>query len=291
MITVFGASGHTGGAAAAHLLEQGKPVRAVGRSADKLAKLERAGAELCVGDIEDPALVRRALAGAEAAYLLIPPNLTTEDFPGYQRRIADNLASGVETAGVGHVVLLSSIGAHQPQGTGPILGVRGFEERLRSIGPLHALFLRAGYFMENLFMSMGPVKAQGVYPGPMPPDAAMALIASADIGAYAGRRLARLDFQGKSVVHLLGPQLLSQDEIARLLGAAVGSPVRYAQVTLEEVEQGMLRSGLSPSVVSSYMEMYRGAARGLVAPDERGGPVERAPTTFEAFAKEALAAA
>jgi uncharacterized protein YbjT (DUF2867 family) len=290
MITVFGASGHTGGAAAAHLVKQGKRVRVVGRHRARLATLEEAGAEAWVGDMEDAGFVRRALRGADAAYLLIPPNLAADDFRRYQRRVTESLSRGVEEAEVGHVVLLSSIGAQHRQGTGPIVGVHEFEQRLARIESLDALFLRAGYFMENLFMGATSVRNLGVHADPLPPEATMAMIASADIGVYAGRRLERLDFRGKSVVHLVGPQTLSQAEIARILGQAVGKPVRYAQVPFEVVERGMLEGGLPPSVVSSFMEMYRGAAAGLVAPED-DGLVEHAPTTFETFAKSAFAAA
>ncbi len=290
MITVFGASGHTGGAAAAYLLKQGKKVRVVARHRDKLASLIAAGGEPVVGDIEDPGFVRQALVGAEAAYLLIPPNLATDDFAGYQRRVGENLANGVEGAKVGHVVLLSSIGAQHSQGTGPIVGIHELEKRLAKIGRLNALFLRAGYFMENVFTGMGSIKAQGIYAGAMPPDVAMPMIASADIGLYAGQRLERLDFQGKSVVHLLGPQPVSQADVARILGQAVGKAVRYAQVSIDEVEKGMLQGGLRPSVVSAFMEMQRGSAKGLVAPEE-GKPIEHAATTFETFAKNVFAPA
>jgi hypothetical protein len=43
-------------------------------------------------------------------------------------------------------------------------------------------------------------------------------------------------------------------------------------------------------VVEVFMEMSRGASRGLVAPEE-GGPVVQGPTTFESFAKQMLAPA
>jgi uncharacterized protein YbjT (DUF2867 family) len=243
-----------------------------------------------VGDIEDGGFVRQALAGAEAAYLLIPPNLVTDDFRAYQKRVVENLASGVEAARVGHVVLLSSIGAHHREGTGPIVGVHEFEERLSKIGSLAALFVRAGFFMENVFMGLGSIKEQSVYGAPMPPDATVEMIASADIGAYAGQRLERLDFTGKSVVHLLGPTPVAQVEIARILGQAVGKAVRYAQVSFEVVEKGMLQAGVKPSVVAAFMEMYQGAAKGLVAP-EPGQPVAHAPTTFESFAQNVFAPA
>jgi len=290
MITIFGASGHTGGAAAAYLLKRGKKVRVVGRQREKLAALVKAGAEECVGDIQDGRFVRDALAGAEAAYLLIPPNMAAPDFRAYQKRVTEALVSGIEATGVGHVVLLSSIGAHHSQGTGPIVGLHEFEGRLRKIANLHALFLRAGFFMENVFMGMGTIKAKGIYGSPMPAQAAVRMIASSDIGDYAGGRLDRLDFSGKSVVHLLGPKDVSQTELVTTLGQAIGKQVGYVQLSLEDSEKGMLQAGLPPAVVSVYMEMQRGAGQGLVAPEE-GGPLEFAPTTFETFAKQVFAPA
>ena len=157
MICIFGASGNTGGAAAAHLLGSGKKVRVVGRKREKLAALAKAGAESCVGDIENAGFVREALSGAEGAYVLIPPNMATDDFRAYQARLVETLAGGIEAAKVGHVVLLSSLGAHHAEGTGPIVALHHFEERLKKIAGLSALFLRAGFFMENVLMGLGSV--------------------------------------------------------------------------------------------------------------------------------------
>jgi len=289
MITIFGASGNTGGAAAAHLLKVGKKVRVVGRHADKLARFTQAGADSAVGDIEDPTFVRVALTGAEAAYVLIPPNMATDDFRAYQQRLVDAYVAGIEATGVRHVVLLSSIGAHHREGTGPIVALHGFEERLKKIASLNALFLRAGVFMENVLMGMASVKAQGVYTGTMPADASVPMIASADIGHYVGSRLERLDFSGKSVVHLIGPKAVSQTELVTTLGQALGKPVRYQQVSFEDVENGLKQAGLKPGFISVFMEMYRGAGKGLVAPED-GGTVVQAQTTFDTFATQVLAA-
>jgi uncharacterized protein YbjT (DUF2867 family) len=293
MICVFGASGNTGGAAAAHLLKSGKSglkVRVVGRQREKLTALAKAGAESCVGDIENAGFVREALAGAEGAYVLIPPNMATDDFRAYQARVVDTLASGIEAAKVGHVVLLSSIGAHHASGTGPIVALHHFEERLKKIAGLNALFVRAGFFMENVLMGLGSVKAQGIYGGPMPAEAAVPMIAPADIGSYAGGRLERLDFSGKSVIHLIGPKAVTQTELVTILGQAIGKPVQYVQVSMADVEQGMKQAGLKPSLVSIFLEMYQGAGKGLVAPEE-GGVVVQAPTTFETYARQVFAPA
>ena len=290
MITVFGASGNTGGAAASFLLQQGKKVRVVGRQRARLARLTKAGAEAAVGDLENGIFAQEALSGAEAAYVLIPPNMQASDFRAYQRRVVNTLGDAIEAAGVGHVVLLSSIGAHHSAGTGPIVGVHEFEQRLSEIPGLNALFLRAGFFMQNVLMGLASIKATGTYGSPMPAEAAAPMIAASDIGTYAGIRLAHLDFSGKSAVHLLGPRGLSQTEVVETLSKAIGKPVRYAQVSLDEVEKGMRQGGLSPSVVSVFMEMNRAAGQGLVAP-EQGVPVEHASTTFESFAQNVFAPA
>lgn len=287
MITIFGASGNTGGAAASHLLEVGKKIRVVGRHPDKLARFTQAGADSAIGDLEDPAFVRAALSGADAAYLIIPPNLATDDFRAYQERLVDAYVAAVEATGVRHVVLLSSIGAHHREGTGPIVALHGFEERLKKIPSLNALFLRAGVFMENVRMGMASVKAQGLYASPMPADASVPMIASADIGTYAGSRLERLDFSGKSVVHLIGPKAVSQTELVAILSQALGKPVRYQQVTFDAVEKALGQAGMKPATISLFMEMNRGAVKGLVAPEE-GGTVVQAQTTFETFAKRGL---
>jgi uncharacterized protein YbjT (DUF2867 family) len=290
MITVFGASGNTGGAAAARLLKVGKKVRVVGRHKEKLASFTQAGAEAAVGDIENAGFVRQALSGAEAAYVLIPPNMATDDFRAYQQRLVDCYVAGIEATGVRHVVLLSSIGAHHREGTGPIVALHELEERLKKIPPLNALFLRAGFFMDNVLMGLGSVKAQGVYTSTMPADASMPMIHSADIGNYVASRLERLDFSGKSVVHLIGPKAVSQTELASILSQAIDKPVRYQQVSFDDVEKGLKQAGMKPSVVSIFMEMYRGAGKGLVAPEE-GGVVAQAQTTFETFAKQVFAPA
>ena len=53
MITVMGATGHTGKKITQALLKAGEKVRALGRTESKLAELKSAGAEVLVGDTND----------------------------------------------------------------------------------------------------------------------------------------------------------------------------------------------------------------------------------------------
>ncbi len=62
---VAGASGQLGGAIARQLLAAGFPVRALGRRRDKLADLERAGAEIAAVNLLDGAKLQDACKGVE----------------------------------------------------------------------------------------------------------------------------------------------------------------------------------------------------------------------------------
>ena len=110
-VTVLGATGKTGGTAAERLLAAGVKVRAVGRSADKLAALKKRGADAIVADVGDVAALTEALRGSDAAYLMIPGDYTKPDMLGQYARASETIARAVQDAGVRRAVFLSSLGA------------------------------------------------------------------------------------------------------------------------------------------------------------------------------------
>jgi uncharacterized protein YbjT (DUF2867 family) len=69
MITVMGATGHTGKKIAAALLKAGEKVRTLGRSENKLAELQTSGADVLAGDTTDAAFLSKAFRGADAVFL------------------------------------------------------------------------------------------------------------------------------------------------------------------------------------------------------------------------------
>jgi uncharacterized protein YbjT (DUF2867 family) len=290
MIVVLGSTGNTGKVATEVLLGRGEPVRAVGRRRERLEPLAKLGAEPCTADLEENGSLTLALRGARSAYLLIPPNFVVEDFVAYQERVIEALVRGVREAGVGHVVVLSSLGADHAQGTGPIVGLHRLEQALGTVPGLSALFVRAGFFMENLLLNAGLIKTRGINGSAAPPDAPMELIATADIGRYVADRLAAGDFSGPRVVNVVAPRPYTMAEATRILGAAVGRPgLEYVQFGYDELEQGLRAMGLRPQMAALYVEMYRGASQGLLA-FEPGTETVRQPTSLEAFSPTFAAA-
>jgi len=148
MLVVLGATGHTGSVVAQTLLAHKQPVRVVVRSADQVANWVAKGTEAAVASLDDQAALTKALQGASGVYLLIPPNYGATAWLAEQRRRVDQMAEAVQASGIAHVVVLSSIGAHLPDGTGPIRAARYGEQRLTAVAP-NVTILRPGYFIDN----------------------------------------------------------------------------------------------------------------------------------------------
>jgi uncharacterized protein YbjT (DUF2867 family) len=185
MYVILGATGHTGSIAAQTLLSKGEHVRAVGRNKDRLAAMAARGAEPFVADQTDSAALTRAFQGARAVYFMAPPAPASPDYLGLQLQVADAAAVALEAAKVRYAVALSSYGAERESGSGPISGLHPVEDRLKRVPGLNVVFLRAGYFMENLLPQVDAIKNFGVLAGPVRADAMLPMIATRDIGAAA----------------------------------------------------------------------------------------------------------
>ena len=285
MHVVLGATGHTGQAAAEHLLERGKTVRVVVRDAAKGEPWKARGAEVAVAELSDAAALAAALAGAEGAYVLVPPQYGVDDMLGAQRRIVDSLAGAIQRSGVPQVVLLSSIGAQRPSGTGPIVSLHRAEGALRSAAK-SVTALRAAFFLENWVPFLGAVREKGVLPSFLPPDRPVPMVATRDIGRVAADLLLE-PRPGVRVVELSGPRDLTPRDVADALGRRLGRAVRVEPLPLEAVEPSFVAAGMSADVARLFREMYGalieggiawegGAAealRGRLGPDEVLGPL------------------
>ena len=292
MIVVTGATGRTGRRVAEMLLAKGEKVRALGRDTKKLAPLVGLGAEPFVGKVGDVPYLMAAFADAEAIYLLLPEDLSQQDLRAHQERVSDCYAAAIANARVRFVVNLSSIGAQHAKGTGPIAGLHNQEQKLDRIAGLNVLHVRAAYFMENLFLSMAPLRATGTLPGGMRGDVPMPWIATNDIGTYAAARLAARDFSGSSVQELHGQRDISMNEAASIVGKAIGrTDVSYVQVPSPRLESDLRKMGLPEKTAKLIIEMWEGANAGLIVPQEGRSARNTTPTSLESFVSEVFAPA
>ena len=287
MYVVIGATGHTGSVVAEKLLSKGETVRVASRDARKLDRLKQQGGETFVGDVTDASAMARAFSGADAAYLMLPPNMASPNVLAHAERVTESLASGVEKNGVRHAVVLSSIGADKADKTGPVLGLRNLEQKLEAISGLNALFLRAGYFTENILPQVGIIQQLGHMAGPVRSDLALPMIATRDIGAAAAELLARRDFQGKQRRELHGARDISYAQVAKIVGAAIGKPdLTYQQVPAAQIKPALTQMGMSPNMADLLLEMADALNSGYMRALEPRSAQNTTPTTIETFVAE-----
>lgn len=284
MYAITGATGNTGSVIADKLLARGEKVRVIGRNRSRLDPFVKRGAEPVVADATDAGAMTKAFAGAKAVYLMIPPNLAAPDATGYQERVSDALSAAAERAGVENAVLLSSIGADKKDGTGPVLGLHNFEEKLSRISKLKALYLRAGYFMENLLPQVGVIKSFGIVGGPVRGDLRLPMIASHDIGSHVAAMLLALTFDGRRARELQGQRDVSYDEVAAIVGNAIGRPgLRYSQLPPEQLKPAFAQMGMSASVADGLLEMADAMNSGHMVALEPRSPENTTATSIEKF--------
>ncbi|HEY6265790.1 MAG TPA: NAD(P)H-binding protein [Candidatus Acidoferrum sp.] len=287
MYAILGASGNTGSIVANKLLEQGKKVRVIGRDSKRLVPFVSRGAEAVVADAVDAEALSKAFAGAEAVYAMTPPNVTSNNYLGYQDQVTEAVAKAIEAAGVKYAVTLSSIGADKPNKNGPVAGQNHMEKRFAQISGMNALHLRPGYFMENTLPQAGIIRQFAMMAGPVNGDLPLPMIATRDIGAAAGAALLQLDFTGQQTHELLGPRDLSYLEIARIVGTAIGKPaLAYIQLPAEQVIMALTQMGLSKNVATLICEMSDALNSGHMKALEPRSPANTTPTSFETFVQE-----
>ena len=285
MYAITGASGNTGGKVAEALLGHGAKVRVIGRDTNRLARF--AGADPFAADLTDADAVSKAFDGARAVYVMLPPNPSSPDVRAYQERASDALASALKKTSATHVVVLSSIGADKSEKNGPVVGLHNLEQKVNSIVGLNALHLRAGYFMENLLPQIGVIRNLGILAGPVCADLRLPMIATRDIGAAAAEALLKRDFTGKQTRELLGQRDVTYQEIAPIIGKAIGrEDLAYRQAPPDQLKPALVQMGMSSNMADLLIEMAEALNSGHMTALEPRSERNTTPTSIETFVSE-----
>jgi uncharacterized protein YbjT (DUF2867 family) len=236
LIVVTGATGHQGGATARELLAKGHSVRAVTRKPDGPAarELERLGAQVVAGDLDDAASLERALSGAWGVYAVQntwEAGVEREEVQG--KRIAEI----ARNLGVHHYVYASVASAHRNTGIPHFENKWRIEEKVRSLAfPSHTV-VRPVFFMENL-LSPGflPEIQQGRLSVALDPNTGLQMIAVHDIGKYGAWAFENhAALNGRAID--IASDRLTMDQTAAAIGEASKHHVKFVQVPLEAVRK------------------------------------------------------
>ena len=285
MIVVTTPTGQIGSKLVRLLLEQDEKVRVVVRDASRLEESVRAQAEIVIGSHDDPAVLDRALPGAQALFWLVPPDPRASSAEAHYLRFARAGATAVARHDVGHVVGVSSAGHGWPAPAGVLSAAFAMDAELRTSGAAYRA-LSMPFYMENLLRQLDAICEQGAFYLTCAGDVPLASIATQDIAGAAARLLTDPSWTGQVNLPVFGPDRLTPEGMAEVIGQELGRPVTYRRMSLDDYASLLRSQGAADQAVKDLTEAFAAQDHGIY--DADWATAEPTPTDFRTWCREVL---
>lgn len=285
-IIITGSLGNVAKPLAQQLISEGHNITVISSNETKKDEIEALGAKAAIGSIANLDFLVKTFEGADAAFLMTPPNMGGVNIVENTINTGKNYAGAIKQTGIKRVVMLSSIGVESPVENGPIKGLHFIEKFYNDLENTSVTFLRAGYFYLNFFNDIPLIKNAGIIGANFPQDVKVPLVHPKDIAKAAAEELVK-NFEGKNVKYIVSDERKTS-EFAQVFGNAIGKPdLPWIEFKDEDSLNGMLQAGLPQEMAELYTEMGRGIRTGVVQKDfiEHGSVVD-GKIKLEEFAKE-----
>lgn len=286
MLVVTAPTGLIGHQVLEKVLDRGEPVRVIVRDPARLPARIRERVEVVTGSHGDLDVVTAAFAGADAVFWLAPPNPQAASveaaFVGFTRPACEAFVS----QGVKRVVGVSALGRGVSDHAGYVTASLAMDDLIASTGVGYRA-LTMPSFMDNLLHQVVPIKTQGVFFSPIPGDRKAPTCATRDIAAAAATLLLDPSWSGNGAVPVLGPEDLSNDDMAEIMSEVLGQPVRFQQLAGEAFAATLTDRGMSQAMVQGMVDMMVAKAEGLDNAEPRTAQATT-PTSFRQWCVEVL---
>ena len=284
-ILVTSAAGRTGAAAVLQLLEKGFPVRAFVRRRDARSEaLEKAGAQIAVGDLFDLRDLRKALVGVQRAYYCPP-------FAANLLNGAMLFAIAAEEAKLEVVALMSG---WNPHSTHPSIVTREHwiaNQLYRWMPSVDVIHINPGIFAFLYLLGLPAIKHFGMLVAPFG-NGKNAPPSNEDIARVAVGVLANPGPHVGKSYRPTGPELLSPHDIAGILTNVTGRKVKYKDSSMKMFAKAAKALGASEFEIAQiryYAEEIRHGAYETGAPTDHVERItDRKPESFESIARRYL---
>ncbi|MBJ6766079.1 SDR family oxidoreductase [Myxococcaceae bacterium JPH2] len=259
-LLVTGAAGQLGRQVLELLLAANAgPLIATTRDPEKLRDFQARGVTVRAADFDAPDTLAQAFAGAERMLLI-----STDDLTRVGRRLTQhrNAVAAAVAAGVKHVVYTSLT---HPDASSPITFAgdhRGTEEALAK-SPLGYSVLRNNLYADLLLYTLPRALASGQLVSATG-DGGVGFVTREDCARAAVAALTD-GFEGRRVLDVTGPEVLTYAQVARLATELLGRPVTAVSVPREALEEGMKQAGLPPPLAAALASIDAGIAQGKTA--------------------------
>lgn len=265
-LALTGATGAVGSIAARHLAEAGLTARLIVRDAARAPDLT--GFEIAAFSREGGPALLAALSGIDTVLMV-----SAREDDGRLLLHQDFVDAAVRS-GVRQIVYLSFVGAAEDATNLTVRDHGATESYLRDCG-LDVTIIRSNFYVETLleFVHENQISAPAS-------DGRIAAVARADVGAAVGAVLADPKTHVGQVYELSGPQALTLDDVAALLGPVLGAPIAYTAQTDDEARRQMTENGVPAELLEAWLSAcvaIRHGIHGHVTDDVRH-LTGRAPT-------------
>jgi uncharacterized protein YbjT (DUF2867 family) len=287
VIVVTTPTGQIGSQLVRQLLDQDKEVRVIVRDASRLDDTVRERVETIDGSHDDPAVLDKALPGAEALFWLVPPR------PGPQAPSAEEHylsfarmgAAAIAHHDVGHVVGVSSAGHGWSTPAGVLSAAFAMDAELGKSGAAYRA-LSMPFYMENLLGQLDTIRGQGAFYLTCAGDRPLALIATRDIASTAANLLTDLSWNGQEALPVFGPDRLTPDGMAEVISQELGHPVTYRRMSMDDYASLLRSRGVGDQTVVDLTEAFAAQDQGIY--DADWATAKPTSTDFRTWCREVL---
>jgi uncharacterized protein YbjT (DUF2867 family) len=271
-IVVSGSLGNISKPLATELVQKGHSVTVISSKAERQKDIEAIGAKAAIGSMQDAGFLTEAFKGADIVYVmetLGESRFSSQDIDviGAIAQIGQNYKQAIQASGVKRVVHLSSIGAHTDKGNGMLAFHYQVEQILNELpADVSIKFMRPVGFYYNMLAFIPTIKKQGVIVSNYGGDDKEPWVSPLDIAAVIAEEMEK-PFNGRTVRYIASEEL-SPNEIATILGEAIGKPdLKWVVITNEQMLNGMKAAGMNPEVAKGLVEMNAGRRSGVLGED------------------------
>ncbi|RED22609.1 uncharacterized protein YbjT (DUF2867 family) [Flavobacterium cutihirudinis] len=265
-IAISGSLGNIGKPLVKKLTASGHQVTVISSTSDRSSEIEQLGAKPAIGSVNDAAFLKTAFDGADAVFAMTPPNMGGSNIISNTVAAGHAFAKAVKDAEIKRVVMLSSIGADLPKGTGPIAGLHEIEKIYETLENTAVTFLRAGFFYTNFYNDVPMINGAGIMGANYPASTLIPYVHPEDIASAVAEELQKTA-SGKNVRYIVS-DVRTPGDAAKIFGAEIGKPeLPWIEFTDEQSLNGMIQAGLPEEIAGLYTEMGAGLRSGAIAED------------------------
>lgn len=288
MIVVTAPTSNIGSKVLRGLLGSYRDIRVIARDPSRIEPAVRGRVRVFEGSHHDADVVARATEGADAVFWLVPNNprasSVDEAYSGFTR---PGLAV-MRSQGVRRIVGISGLGrgTAQAANAGAVTATLANDDLIAESGIAYRAVTCPSFF-DNLLRQAQLIREKGLFFSAVDPSRRLPGCATGDIAATTVRLLLDDAWTGSGHQAVLGPEDLSFEDMAAIITAVLGKPVKCMRIDYDTYQQQFVGRGWSEAMAKGLTDMVRAKSEGLDNGEARNGR-NTTPTGFRQWCEEVL---